>query len=46
MLYSHEVSPTDRNRLKWTIRFSEKGTFGFDSETMKKCVASYTGINV
>jgi len=26
-VYSHEISPTDRNRLRWKIRFSEKSWF-------------------
>ena len=35
MVYSHEISPTDRNRLRWRIRFSEKVGFELKSENVK-----------
>jgi len=34
MVYSHEISPTDRNRLRWMIRFSEN--VGFELR-VKQC---------
>ena len=47
MVYSHEISPTDRNRLRWGIRFSEKVGFELrvNSEKVMEVTAVYSKLN-